>query len=159
MKKNTNILLLSLIAIFLLNCSNKIEAKNESKKTIQENEATLQLKPYQKPKGKFYEFGVVAKRLKISEEGEYFSSTKELSVTMRDMNGQIVWDSDTEMGWMQVIMPVLPETIGDTHTYYVVWNGKNNNRHLVKPGKYKLTFVLLTKPMSQITELEFDWNK
>ena len=92
-------------------------------------------------------FSILAKRNRMVDR-EYFPSSEMLRVAIYSVKGELLWNSDQKMDFLQVIKEVLPNQLGSEYKYSLLWNGKNNRNSALAPGKYvvKLTLPAIPKP-------------
>ncbi len=77
-----------------------------------------------------YKFTLKATRLK-ERENEYIPDSETLRIELYGVSKMVrkppVWDSSEGKNFMQMVMPVKPEKIGDTYTYELVWDGRDRD--------------------------------
>jgi hypothetical protein len=88
-------------------------------------------------------------RLKPSDE-EYFPTSERLRIEIRNQLGKVIWNSDYDLNFLQVVGKVEPIEVGKLHRYIVPWNRRDNQGKLVEAGKYNVAFILPFKPNNLI---------
>ncbi|MBU3698417.1 MAG: hypothetical protein FGM33_00180 [Candidatus Kapabacteria bacterium] len=100
-----------------------------------------------------YVFTLRATRRRVVE-GEYFPSSEQLRISVVNAKGATVWSSDHGMAYLTVIMPVEPEQKGSSHVYQQEWNGITLDGEPLRPGRYRVTFLLPVRRASYSTTLD-----
>lgn len=101
-------------------------------------------------------FSIVCKRLKLNESA-YFPSSKDFVVEIYTENNNLIWKSDLNMSYLQVITPIEPTQIGEEYTYKLEWDGILSNGKLLPRGKYKVKLILPARPLEYDITNEFVW--
>lgn len=103
-------------------------------------------------------FIVNAKRNYIVEK-EYFPNSEALRIEILTVTGKLLYSSNYNANYFQVVKKVLPEEIGNTYEYKIYWDGKDNNHSKLPPGKYEVRMTLPAIPSNYMTQTTFDWRK
>jgi len=77
---------------------------------------------------------------------EYFPTSERLKIILRNNSGKIIWSSDYDLNFLQVIGNVEPSEVGSIHRYIVPWNRTSNDGKFVESGEFDVLFILPTKP-------------
>lgn len=102
-------------------------------------------------------FIVEAKRNFLNEK-EYIPNSETLRIEIFAMNSKPIYASNHKANHFQVIKKLLPDEIGNTFEYKVIWNGKNNNGQIVEPGRYDVRLTIPSRPMPYITTTILEWK-
>lgn len=84
-------------------------------------------------------------RIKLSDE-EYFPTSERLLIHIKNKLGKIVWSSDFDLNFLQIIGKVEPEEVGKVRRYLVPWNRIGNDGKYVENGEFDVVFILPIKP-------------
>ncbi len=93
---------------------------------------------------KSIEFAVLAVRNKIKEE--FIPSSEELRLEVLNFKGRQIYSSQTGINFLQIILPVFPENIGNYYLYKQTWDFKTDENNLVVPGKYTINLMIPALP-------------
>jgi hypothetical protein len=122
------------------------------------NDKALTLTPFIKKNEKSgYTIGVEAVRQYIVES-EYIPDSQTLIVEILSHDGKTAWNSGKGKNFMQMIMNVKPEIIGESYKYEIIWDGKDNNGKPLNPGRYTFNFIIPAKPESYSATMEMEWK-
>lgn len=122
------------------------------------NDKALTLTPFfKKTEKESYSVGVEAVRQYIVES-EYIPDSQTLIVEIISKDGRTIWYSGKDKNYMQMIMNVKPEIIGDTYKYEIIWDGKDNNGKPLSPGKYTINYIIPAKPEVYSATMEMEWK-
>ena len=102
-----------------------------------------------------YTLGVNARRNRLVD-GEYLPSSEDLRVTVR-RGLDVVWQSQTGLAFLTVVMPVRPERIGEQSVYSVDWNGKDADGKQLPAGEYSAELIIPSRPAPYHTQMTFTW--
>jgi hypothetical protein len=103
-----------------------------------------------------YSVGVDAVRQYIVD-GEYIPDSQILIVEIMSLDGKLAWNSGNGKNFLQMIMNVKPEIIGEFYKYEIIWDGKDNNGKILNPGKYTINYIIPAKPESYSATMEMEW--
>lgn len=121
-----------------------------------EDTSALSLVPFiQRTDDSSYTLGVTAHRNRLID-GEYLPSSEDLRVTVR-RGLDVVWQSQTGLAFLTVVLPVRPEQIGEESAYTVEWNGTDVDGTPLPPGEYTAELVIPSRPAPYHTQLTFTW--
>lgn len=101
-------------------------------------------------------FSIVCKRLKLNESA-YFPSSKDFVVEIYTENNNLIWKSDLNMSYLQVITPIEPIHVGEEYTYKLEWDGILSNGKSLPSGKYKVKLILPARPLEYDITNELVW--
>ncbi len=101
-------------------------------------------------------FSVTCKRLKINDEA-YFPSSKDFVVEVYTEKDNLIWKSDLNMSYLQVITPIEPTKVDEEYTYTMEWDGIINNGKKLPRGKYKIKLILPARPIEYELTTDFVW--
>jgi flagellar hook assembly protein FlgD len=62
------------------------------------------------------------------------------------------------MNYLQVILQVRPEKIGDTYKYSLEWNGQTNKGVPATPGNYTANLIIPARPNQYSSTIQFHWK-
>lgn len=102
-------------------------------------------------------FSITATRL-TNVVNEYIPSSEEFRVEILTAKGNLVWSSNFGMNYLQVILPVKPEKIGDTYKYSLEWNGQTNKGVPATPGNYTANLIIPARPNQYSSTIQFHWK-
>lgn len=97
-------------------------------------------------------------RIKPSGE-EYFQTSERLRIYIKNNLGKIVWSSDFDLNFLQIIGKVEPEEVGKVRRYLVPWNRISNERKFVESGEFEVVFILPIKPNNIVRKEKLILNK
>jgi hypothetical protein len=118
--------------------------------------SALSLVPFiQRADSSYVTLGVTARRNRLVD-GEYLPSSEDLRVTVR-RGLDVVWQSQTGLAFLTVVMPVRPEQIGEQSVYSVDWNGNDADGMPLPAGEYTAELVIPSRPAPYHTQLTFTW--
>ena len=103
-------------------------------------------------------FKVLAQRLFIADN-EYIPNSEILRLEIKSDSGKLLYSSNKNSNYFQVIKKVLPEEIGNTHEYKIYWNGKDNDLMDLPSGIYDVYLTIPAKPIPYITQIKLEWKK
>lgn len=122
------------------------------------NDKALTLTPFFKKNGKSgYIVGVEAVR-QYMVDSEYIPDSQTLIVEILSHDGKTAWNSGKGKNFMQMIMNVKPEIIGESYKYEIIWDGKDNNGKPLIPGNYTINFIIPAKPESYSATMDMEWK-
>lgn len=99
--------------------------------------------------------GVDAMRMR-KVDGEYLPSSEDLRVVIRQ-SFKTVWQSNSGMSFLTVVMPVKPELPGEHSIYTLEWNGTDDGGMPLPPGDYTADIIIPAKPAPYHTQISFTW--
>lgn len=100
------------------------------------------------------EFMLQAKRIKIADE--YLPNSESFRVEIFNLGGKMLFSSDYQMNYLQVIGEVEPKNIGEIHTYKYTWNRTDNNKQKIPTGKYRAILCIPAKPNHYTSTINFE---
>lgn len=103
-------------------------------------------------------FKVLAQRLFIADN-EYIPNSEILRLEIKSDSGKLLYSSNKNSNYFQVIKKVLPEEIGNIYEYKIYWNGKDNDLMELPAGVYDAYLTIPAKPMPYITQTKLEWKK
>lgn len=144
---------LFLILLLIVSCKSTDKGKitKENEIVFPETESALSLVPIFKIEDDMLVFRLAAKRNEIVER-EYFPSSENLRIIMKNEKGKIIYQSNKGMNYFQVIEDVKPIDINDTYVYELKTKIPDN----FDKGKYKITYMLPAKPFPYQKVLEYE---
>jgi len=102
-------------------------------------------------------FTVTATRL-ANVINEYIPTSEEFRVEILSGKGNLIWSSNFGMNYLQVILQVRPEKIGDTYKYSLEWNGQTNKGVPATPGNYTANLIIPARPNQYSSTIQFHWK-
>ena len=118
--------------------------------------SALTLVPFiQRADDSSYTLGVSARRNRVVE-GEYLPSSEDLRITVR-RGLDVVWQSQTGLAFLTVVLPVRPEHIGEQSVYSVDWNGTDTDGNPLPQGEYTAELTIPSRPAPYLTQMTFTW--
>ena len=102
-------------------------------------------------------FSLTATRL-AKVINEYIPTSEEFRVEVLSGKGNLVWSSNFGMNYLQVILQVKPEKIGETHKYTLEWNGQTNKGMPATPGNYTANLIIPARPNHYSSTIQFHWK-
>jgi len=102
-------------------------------------------------------FSLTATRL-ANVINEYIPTSEEFRVEILSGKGNLVWSSNFGMNYLQVILQVKPEKIGETHKYSLEWNGQTNKGVPAPPGNYTANLIIPARPKHYSSTIQFHWK-
>jgi hypothetical protein len=102
------------------------------------------------------DIGVIAKRIFVPP-GEYLPSSETFRVIISDANGYVVFRTDYERNYLQLVTDVEPLSPNQMHRYASPWNGRDLQGNVVPFGKYKCELIIPAFPKPYRTECEVEW--
>lgn len=102
-------------------------------------------------------FKVLAQRLFLVDN-EYIPNSETLRLEIFSDSGKLLYSSNKNANYFQVIKKVLPEEIGNTHEYKIYWNGLDNEMGNLPKGNYDVRLTIPAKPKSYITNTKLEWK-
>lgn len=88
--------------------------------------------------------GIFAIRNQIIEE--FIPSSEELRLEVLNFKGKKIYSSQTGINFLQIILPVYPENIGNYYLYKQEWNFKTNDEENLPSGRYTLNLMIPALP-------------
>ncbi len=106
----------------------------------------LDLLPFEiKSSDTSYVLGMAAVRRDMNED-EYVPSSEDFRAEIFTYKGTLLWSSNFNMNYMQLISEVKPIKIGEAYLFTTIWNGRKNNKKKVRSGDYKIKLLLPVQP-------------
>lgn len=90
---------------------------------------------------------------------EYFPTSERLRIEITNKMGKVVWNSDYDLNFLQVIGQVEPVEVGKVQRYIVPWNRVDNSGNFVDEGDLSVSFVLPIKPSKLVTTMKLILKK
>lgn len=103
-------------------------------------------------------FKVLARRLFLVDN-EYIPNSETIRLEILSETGKIVYSSNKNSNYFQVIKRVLPEEIGNVYVYKIYWNGKDNDLKELAMGQYDVRLTIPAKPKPYITQTKLEWKR
>ena len=103
------------------------------------------------------QFIVLAKRLFLVDN-EYIPNSETIRLEIFSDSGKLIYSSNKNSNYFQVIKKVLPEEIGNEYEYKIYWNGKDNDLRIVPEGIYDVRLTIPAKPKPYITQTKLEWK-
>ncbi|MFN3305916.1 MAG: hypothetical protein ACK42Z_01880 [Candidatus Kapaibacteriota bacterium] len=97
-------------------------------------------------------------RLKPPED-EYFPTSERLRVEITNKLGKLVWNSDYDLNFLQIIGKVEPVEVGEIQRYIIPWNRMDNDGKFVAEGEFNVSFILPMKPKKLTRTMKLELNK
>lgn len=142
------------ILLFLVSCRSSQLINSDWHIT---NDSTLALKPEIKViNDSLILFSLHSKRLK-ENESSYFPTSQDFLVEIYTEKNNLLWKSDKDMNYLQVITPIEPTQIGDLYTYSIEWDGIMDNGKKLPKGDYIVNLILPARPMQYPITTNFKW--
>jgi len=101
---------------------------------------------------KIIDLGVFAVRKRLVEE--YIPNSETIRIEVLNSKNKPVYNSQEGKAFMQLIMPVEPQNLGDSYIYQYSWDYRNNNGSRVPTGEYTIKMMIPAKPKPYITEIQ-----
>ncbi|MEI6088949.1 MAG: hypothetical protein WCR42_00700 [bacterium] len=102
-------------------------------------------------------FEVVATRLRL-DSLEHFRSSEHLKLIISDKRGTVIWRSDSKYAFSSSISKPLPDSVGQTHKYFIDWYVTDNSNNILVTGKYKAQVLITSLPKPYVMDMEIDWK-
>jgi len=90
---------------------------------------------------------------------EYFPTSERLRIVIRSNSGKIIWSSDNDLNFLQVIGSVEPAEVGGISRYIIPWNRTSNDGKFVESGEFEVLFILPTKPENIVRTMKLSIHK
>jgi hypothetical protein len=141
-----------LLFVLLLIVSCKSVDNNKSKElAFPETDSPISLVPIFLIENDMLVFRLAAKRNEIVER-EYFPTSENLRIILKNEKGKVIYQSNKGMNYFQAIEDVKPIEINDTYIYELKTKKPDN----FNKGKYKIYYMLPSKPFPYQTMLEYE---
>lgn len=119
----------------------------------QETEPALVLYPIiKKMDENSIDLGVFAVRKRVLDE--YIPNSETIRIEVLNSKNKPVYSSQEGKAFMQLIMPVEPQTLGDYFLYEYTWDYSNNDGIRLPSGEYIIKIKIPAHPKPYITELK-----
>ncbi len=102
------------------------------------------------------DIGIIAKRI-FTPPGEYLPSSETFRVIITDANGYVVYRSDYEKNYLQLVTDVEPKASNQMHRYALPWNGRNLEGSRVPDGTYHAELIIPAHPRPYKAEIDLNW--
>lgn len=121
------------------------------------HDSSLRLTPFTRDSADCLIIGIRAERIKPKKD-EYFPNSQLLKVMIEDSSDRIIWNTEKNANFLQMISDVLPSETGATHDYTFVWKGFTFTGKPVDAGQYTAVMTLMTAPENHTLRHTFDWK-
>ena len=103
------------------------------------------------------EFSLIATRF-ADVPNEYLPNSEDFRVEIFSAKGNLIWNSNFGMNYLQVIMNVKPEKVGENYKYSIEWNGQTNSGSRAAAGNYTANLTIPAKPKHYTSTIQFQWK-
>jgi|GEM_PF-4298038 len=98
------------------------------------------------------DLGLLAVRKKFADE--YIPNSEIIRIEVLNDKNKTVFNSQEGKAFMQIIMSVEPQNLGDYYIYQYSWDYRNNNGSRVPSGEYTVKMMIPAVPKPYITEIK-----